>query len=403
VTNLPAAAATAPGKSGAGSANPATVELSVLMPCLDEAETLATCIRKARGSLQRLGVDGEVVVADNGSVDGSVDIARREGARVVSVGERGYGAALRAGIETARGRYVIMADADDSYALDELAPFLSALRAGADLVVGNRFQGGIAPGAMPGLHRWLGNPVLSTLGRLFYGIPIGDFHCGMRGFRREQIMGLGLRTRGMEFASEMVVRAAVHNLVVTEVPTTLRPDGRSRSPHLRSWRDGWRHLRFLLTLSPRWLLLYPALTLLVTGFAAFGWLLLGSQRVGGVTFDIHTLIAAATAVVLGVQLGGLAILSRAYCSALGLLPGSSHLDRGLRRWTAERGLVAGLCLSLAGLGCFLLAVLRWRASDFGPLEIGATLRFCVAGMLLTVVGMQAIVVSLTLTLVVRRD
>jgi glycosyltransferase involved in cell wall biosynthesis len=298
------------------------VELSVLMPCLDEAETLATCIRKARGSLQRLGVDGEVVVADNGSVDGSVDIARREGARVVSVAERGYGAALRAGIETARGRYVIMADADDSYALDELAPFLSALRAGADLVVGNRFQGGIAPGAMPVLHRWLGNPVLSKLGRLLYGIPIGDFHCGMRGFRREQIMGLGLRTRGMEFASEMVVRAAVHNLVVTEVPTTLRPDGRSRSPHLRSWRDGWRHLRFLITLSPRWLLLYPALTLLVTGFAAFGWLLLGSQRVGGVTFDIHTLIAAATAVVLGVQLGGLAVLSRAYCSALELLPGN---------------------------------------------------------------------------------
>src|SRR5918994_3349045 len=260
-------------------------ELSVVLPCLNEAETLATCITKARGSMEALGVDGEIVVADNGSTDGSERIATSLGARVVPVPERGYGAALRTGIAAAKGRYVIMADADDSYALHDLGPFLEALRGGADLVMGNRFAGGIEPGAMPALHRYLGNPVLSWVGRLFFKVPINDFHCGMRGFARDRILGLGLTTTGMEFASEMVVRAAIGGLTITEVPTTLKPDGRSREPHLRTWRDGWRHLRFLLAFSPRWLFLYPAVFLVVLGTVVFTRLAVGPVSIGSVTFD----------------------------------------------------------------------------------------------------------------------
>jgi glycosyltransferase involved in cell wall biosynthesis len=373
------------------------IELSVVLPCLNEAETLATCITKARASMEALGVDGEVVVADNGSTDGSQAIAESLGARVVPVPERGYGAALRTGIAAAEGRFVIMADADDSYALDDLGPFVEALRGGADLVMGNRFAGGIEPGAMPALHRYLGNPVLSWVGRLFFRVPINDFHCGMRGFRRDRIMGLGLTTVGMEFASEMVVRSAINGLNITEVPTTLKPDGRSRAPHLRTWRDGWRHLRFLLAFSPRWLFLYPAVFLVVVGAAVFTRLAVGPVTIGSVTFDIQTMIAAASAIIVGIQAGVLAMVSRAYASSLGLLPRSDRVERFLDRFTLEWGLIVGFAMTLAGIGSFVLAVLNWRETDFGALTT-EDMRLPLLGMLLIVAGSQVILGSFLLSL-----
>ena len=269
------------------------------MPCLNEAETLAICVRKARGFLDASRIQGEVIVADNGSQDGSVAIALQEGARIVPVAARGYGAALLGGIADARGRYIIMGDADDSYDFSDLGTFVEQLRAGADLVVGNRFRGGIAPGAMPLLHRYLGNPILSFLGRLFFFVKIGDFHCGLRGFNRDRILALGLRTTGMEFASEMVVRSALAGYRIAEVPTTLRPDGRSRPPHLRTWRDGWRHLRFLLMYSPRWLFFYPGLALLAFGLIGTVLLLPGRFYIGSVGIDIHTFIVACISILLG--------------------------------------------------------------------------------------------------------
>ena len=249
------------------------LELSIVMPCLNEAETLEVCIRKAQESLRKDEISGEVVIADNGSEDGSQEIAERLGARVVPVSGRGYGAALHGGFEAARGRFVIMGDADDSYDFSSLMPFVEKLREGYDLVMGNRFLGGIEPGAMPPLHRYLGNPVLTGIGRLFFRSPAGDFHCGLRGFRRDAILGLGLQTTGMEFASEMVVKSTLMGLRIAEVPTTLSPDGRSRPPHLRSWRDGWRHLRFLLLYSPRWLFLYPGAVLMLLGLVSGALLL----------------------------------------------------------------------------------------------------------------------------------
>ena len=373
------------------------IELSVVLPCLNEAETLATCITKARASMEALGVDGEVVVADNGSTDGSQAIAESLGARVVPVPERGYGAALRTGIAAAEGRFVIMADADDSYALDDLGPFVDALRGGADLVMGNRFAGGIEPGAMPALHRYLGNPVLSWVGRLFFRVPINDFHCGMRGFRRDRVLELGLTTVGMEFASEMVVRSAINGLHITEVPTTLKPDGRSRAPHLRTWRDGWRHLRFLLAFSPRWLFLYPAVFLVVAGAAVFTRLAVGPVTIGSVTFDIQTMIAAASAIIVGLQAGVLAMVSRAYASALGLLPRSDRVERILDRFTLEWGLIAGFAMTVAGIGSFVVAVLNWRETDFGVLTT-EDMRLPLLGMLLIVAGSQVILGSFLLSL-----
>ena len=372
-------------------------ELSVVMPCLNEAETLATCINKARASMDELGVDGEIVVADNGSTDGSQEIASSLGARVVPVPERGYGAALRTGIAAAEGRYVIMADADDSYALHDLGPFLEALRGGADLVMGNRFAGGIEPGAMPALHRYLGNPVLSWIGRLFFRVPINDFHCGMRGFSRDRILGLGLTTSGMEFASEMVVRAAVSGLNITEVPTTLKPDGRSREPHLRTWRDGWRHLRFLLAFSPRWLFLYPAVFLVVVGTAVFARLAVGSVTIGSVTFDIQTMIAAATAIIVGIQAGALAMVSRAYATSLGLLPRSDRVERFIDRFTLEWGLIVGFVMALIGVASFVIAVINWSETDFGGLTT-RDMRLPLSGMLLIVAGSQISLVSFLLSL-----
>jgi glycosyltransferase involved in cell wall biosynthesis len=373
------------------------VEVSVVLPCLDEAETLETCVHKALGSLAELGVAGEVVVADNGSTDGSQAIARSAGARVVDVPVRGYGAALRAGIAAARGRFVIMADADDSYALEDLGPFVEALRGGADLVMGNRFAGGIAPGAMPFLHRHLGNPVLSWLGRLFFRIPTHDFHCGMRGMRRDAVLGLGLRTSGMEFASEMVVRSALARLRMAEVPTTLRPDGRSRAPHLRTWRDGWRHLRFLLAFSPRWLFLYPSLALIAVGVVAVLALFVGPVTFGTVSFDVQTMVVAATALILGTQGAGLALVTRAYAARLELLPRSARLERLLDRFTLEWGVVLGALLGLAGVAAFVVALLVWRSTGYGRLQVD-DMRVPLAGMVLIISGGQCVMVSFMLSL-----
>jgi hypothetical protein len=373
------------------------VELTVVIPCLNEAETLAVCVDKARGAIASMGVTGEVVVADNGSTDGSREIAEVHGARVVRVAVRGYGAALQAGIRAAQGEYVIMADGDDSYALDDLEPFVEALRDGADLVMGNRFAGGIAPGAMPPLHRYVGNPVLSFIGRRMFRVPVGDFHCGMRGFRRDRVLDLDLTTTGMEFASEMVVRSAVSGLDIAEVPTKLRPDGRSRRPHLRTWRDGWRHLRFLLTLSPRWLLLYPGLALVLVGGVAFGVLAAGPVTIGGVTFDVQTMTAAATALVVGLQAVGLAVVSRAMAARYGLLPPSRRLDRWSARLPLEVGMAVGGVLGLLGLAAFVVAVLRWQDRSFGRLATD-DMRLPLLGLLLVVAGAQVLFVSFLLAL-----
>ena len=368
-------------------------DLSVVLPCLDEAETLETCIRKAGQSARSLGLDLEVVVADNGSTDGSQEIARRNGAIVVDAEERGYGAALRAGIECASADYVIMADADDSYALDDLGPFVEVLDAGADLVMGNRFAGGIEPGAMPTLHRVLGNPVLSFIGRRLFASDIGDFHCGMRGFRRQAILDLDLRTTGMEFASEMIVRASLDDLDVREVPTTLRPDGRTREPHLRTWRDGWRHLRFLLLFSPRWLLLLPGVLLFSIGLVGLAVLLPGPVRVGSAELDIHALLYAHLAVVLGVNAILLACFARVYAVSAGLLSENDGLTRWLERLSLERVLVVGVLLILAGMAGSIVAVVVWGSESFEDLDPSETMRIVIPSVTAVAIGAEFVFAS----------
>lgn len=367
---------------------PRVVELTILMPCLNEAETLATCIDKAMGYLARSGVAGEVVIADNGSTDGSQDIARAHGARVVPVPRRGYGAALIAGIEAARGRYVIMGDSDDSYDFTALDPFVAKLREGYDLVMGNRFLGGIKPGAMPPLHRYLGNPVLTAIGRVFFGSPVRDFHCGLRGFNRDAILALGLRSPGMEFASEMVVKATVQRLRMSEVPTTLSPDGRSRPPHLRSWRDGWRHLRFLLAFCPRWLFLYPGAALFVLGLLSMGVLLPGPVHVGRVTFDVHTLLYAAGATVLGFQAMQFWAFSKIYGALEGVVPEDPRLTRLVNRVGLEPALIVGGVLVVLGLVLGIATLAIWGAGDFGPLVGWGAMRLAIASVTAMILGFQ---------------
>ncbi|HEX6873572.1 MAG TPA: glycosyltransferase family 2 protein [Micromonosporaceae bacterium] len=350
------------------------IEVSVVLPCLNEAETVGQCVQKALISLRDLGVRGEVVVSDNGSVDGSQQIAERNGARVVPAPVRGYGGALMAGIEAARGRYVIMADADDSYDLTNLGPFVDALRQGHDVVMGNRFRGGINPGAMPALHRYLGNPVLSWLGRRLFALgPVGDLHCGIRGFDRERILALGLCMPGMEFASELVVRAALAGYSLAEVPTTLRPDGRSRPPHLRTWRDGWRHLRFLLILSPRYTLIGPGLVLAAVGAVATLALMLRPVTVGGLTLDVNALAFACLAVLVGTQITLFGGFAEAYGRHEGIVR-----QRSLARWTRLLSLevcaAVGLALIALGVIGTILALTVWGRGGFGALDARATLR-----------------------------
>lgn len=383
----------------AQSALPASeaLELSIVMPCLNEAETLESCIRKAQLFLHRENIKGEIIVADNGSNDGSQLIARRLGARVVPVGTPGYGNALIGGIQAATGKYVIMGDADDSYDFLNLLPFMGKLRQDYDLVMGNRFLGGIRPGAMPPLHRYLGNPVLTAIGRLFFHNASGDFHCGLRGFKRSAILGLDLRTTGMEFASEMVVKAGLHNLRIADVPTTLSPDGRSRPPHLRSWRDGWRHLRFLLLYSPRWLFLYPGVLLGLAGVLAMTLLISGPRVIGGVTLDVHTLVYAALAVSLGYQSIIFAVFTKVFAVSEGLLPSDPRLTRLFKYVTLESGLLLGLMMAIAGLGLSCYAILSWREHLFGPLNPSSTLRMVIPAALLIQLGIQTILSSFFLS------
>jgi glycosyltransferase involved in cell wall biosynthesis len=373
------------------------MELTVVLPCLNEAETLAVCIRKAKASIAGLGIDGEVVVADNGSTDGSQDIARAEGARVVDVPIRGYGAALTAGIADAEGEFVIMGDADDSYDLSNLGPFVEALRGGADLVMGNRFAGGIEPGAMPALHRYLGNPALTAIGRFLFRSPVKDFHCGLRGFRREAILELDLRTTGMEFASEMVVKATLNKLNIVEVPTTLSPDGRSRAPHLRRWHDGWRHLRFLLLYSPRWLFLYPGVVLFLVGLVLGGVLLAGPIQIGEHALDVSALVYAMAAVLIGFQAILFAAFSRAFVANEGLMPPSPGMQRAFKVLNLERGLIIGLLLLIVGVGLAIYGFIIWGSSDFGALDAGDAIRLAVPAATLSVLGFETIMGSFFLS------
>lgn len=369
------------------------VELSIVMPCLDESETLETCINKARSFLESHDINGEVVIADNGSADDSQAIARSCGAIVVDVPELGYGSALRGGIATARGKYVIMGDADNSYDFSALEPFVEKLREGYDLVMGNRFKGGIEPGAMPKLHRYLGNPLLSGLGRLFFRNPIGDFHCGLRGFKKAAIEKLDLQTAGMEFASEMVVLATLHSLRVAEVPTKLYPDGRTSPPHLRSWRDGWRHLRFLLVYSPRWLFFYPGIFLAVIGAVAMIWLMTGPIKIDGIAFDVNALLYAALLAMVGIQTVYFAIFSKVFGVTTKLIPSNKLIDRFLRVFSLERGLAVGGLVLLVGLAGLIYAIVFWGERTFGQLAPGDIMRITIPAMTLAVIGVQTIFAS----------
>ena len=367
--------------------------VSVVLPCLNESLTLGTCIRKAQASIERLGIRGEVIVADNGSTDGSQALAEHLGARVVPIESRGYGSALRGGIAAARGKYVIMGDSDDSYDFTQLGDFIARLEEGYDLVMGNRFHGEIRPGAMPFLHRFLGNPVLSWLGRLFFGCPVGDFQCGLRGFRKDSIDRLELQTTGMEFSTEMVVKATLFKLRIIEIPTTLSPDGRDRPPHLRTWRDGWRYLRFLLLYSPRWLFLYPGIALFLFGAAISLWLLPGPRMVGGITFDYDTLLFGGMAILIGFQSINFAVFTKVFAITEHLLPEDPRLNKMFRYITLEVGLIVGALLILAGAGTWIFGLRYWGSHHFGPLNPDVTLRIVVPGLVSLTLGIEIVLSS----------
>lgn len=375
-----------------------TLDVTIVMPCLNEAETLGVCVRKALQAIRELNLPGEVLVADNGSTDGSQDIAEREGARVIHVPVRGYGAALQAGIKAARGRYVLMADADDSYHFEHLPRFIAALNGGADLVMGNRFAGQIEPRAMPFLHRYLGNPVLSWIGRLFFGVPVRDFHCGIRAFRKNAIETLNLNATGMEFASEMVVKASLAELNIAEVPTTLSPDGRSRPPHLRTWRDGWRHLRFLLLYSPRWLFLYPGMLLMLVGAAASLWIITGQRTIHGINFDVDTLVYALGCILIGFHACAFAVSAKVFAVSEGLLPEDPKFRSWFSYISLETGLVIGVALLALGLGFGIYDVMLWSRTGFGPLVASEALRTTLPSAVAIILGVEVIFTSFFLSL-----
>lgn len=363
------------------------MELTILMPCLNEAETLETCIRKARTYLEGSGVEGEILIADNGSTDGSQEIAKRCGARVVNVPERGYGAALIGGCHAALGKYVIMGDADDSYDFLHLDPFMEKLREGYDLVMGNRFKGGIEPGAMPPLHRYLGNPVLSFIGRLFYPSSIGDFHCGLRGYNRESMLKLGLQTTGMEYASEMVVKATLYQLKIAEVPTTLKKDGRSHAPHLRSFRDGWRHLKFLLMHSPNWLFLYPGIFFMILGLVLLICLMFGPLSIGAVTLDIHTMLYGSAFTIIGASTIQFAVFTKTYAKNSGFIPVDS---KQIDKLTEDRVILAGAILLILGIIATIVALVLWGKNSFGALDPQYIMRLTIPALTAMAVGVQMI-------------
>jgi glycosyltransferase involved in cell wall biosynthesis len=374
------------------------IELSVVMPCLNERNTVALCVRKAIAALSTAGITGEIIVADNGSTDGSIELARAAGARVVHIKEKGYGSALKGGILASHGEYVLMADSDDSYNFGHAGRFVEQLRAGSDLVMGNRFQGGISDRAMPFSHRYLGNPVLSGIGRLFFGSPCRDFHCGIRGFRRDSFLRMDIRSTGMEFASEMVVKATLLQMSISEVPTTLSPDGRHGPPHLDTWRDGWRHLRFLLMYSPRWLFLYPGILLMLLGLAGCVLLLPGPRVFHGIGFDVHTLLYAFAAVVLGFQLISFATFTKVFAISEGLLPEDPRLNRFFRWINLETGLLTGALLIFLGIGGSVFAVSDWARESFGALDPQHTLRIVMPSVFALTLGVQIIFSSFFLSI-----
>ena len=363
------------------------------MPCLNEEETITACILKAKRSIESNNLDAEILISDNGSIDGTRCIAEKLGARIVYTKERGYGNALKHGIEHAKGKYVIMGDADDSYDFSNISSFISKLRDGYDLVMGNRFKGGIQKNAMPFLHRYFGNPVLSFIGSLFFKIPIGDFHCGLRAFNRQSIVNIQLCCTGMEFASEMVVKASLHNLKITEVPTTLYPDGRSRAPHLRPWRDGWRHLRFLLLYSPRWLFLLPGLTIMLLGIIITSVLFFGPVKIKSISFDIHTMLYSSVMVIIGFQAVTFYFFSRIFAIKTGLVSNNKLLKSFTRHFTLEKGLITGVLLLLAGIILTIASLKIWDKYSFGNLDPVRMLRLVIPAVTFLVLGVQVILNS----------
>ena len=373
-------------------------ELSVIMPCLDEEETIAGCIEQIQRTLEENHIAGEIIVADNGSLDKSPEIARRMGVRVVSVEHKGYGSALMGGIASARGQYIVIGDADGSYDFTQIPRFLEKLRTGYQLVMGNRFAGGIQPGAMPALHRYLGNPLLTAIGRLFFRSKCHDFYCGLRGFTRTAYESLTLRTTGMEFASEMVVKASLFSLPVCEVPTTLSPDRRGGKSHLRTWHDGFRHLRFLLLYSPRWLFLYPGLGLLLVGFATAAWLLPSPRRIGHSVLDIHTLLYGAVAILTGSQAVIFAFFTKVFGMTEGLLPEDPRLTRFFRVLTLERGLLVGAILLLGGVAVATYSAYLWSRAGFGPMNPLVLVRLVTAALVLITLGVEIVLASFFLSI-----
>jgi glycosyltransferase involved in cell wall biosynthesis len=369
------------------------VELSIIMPCLNEGETLARCIQTARLGIQRAGVHGEIVVADNGSTDGSPAIAEKSGARVVPVTEKGYGSALRGGVHAALGKWILMGDADDSYDFSEADRFVKKFREGFELVMGCRLPSGggtILPGAMPWKNRWLGNPVLSFIGRFFFNCPARDFHCGLRGFTRAAFEKMELKTTGMEFASEMVIKSTFKRLKIAEVPVTLRPDGRSRPPHLKPWRDGWRHLRFMLLFSPRWLFLAPGIFLSGLGVIFSAALSVNDIKIGSVAFDVGTLAVACMTAIIGFQLVAFAFFTKVFAIAEGLLPDDPKFSRLFKFFTLEKGIGFGLFVLLAGVVLLVRALWIWKLAHYGDLQPVENLRRLIPAVTLIVLGVQAI-------------
>jgi glycosyltransferase involved in cell wall biosynthesis len=383
---------------------PTAVEVSIVMPCLNEAETLAKCIGHAKNAVAKGGFSAEIIVADNGSTDGSQRIARGLGAKVVEVTRKGYGSALIGGIDAAQGRFVVMGDADDSYDFEAIGPLVDKLREGYDLVVGNRFMGGIEPGAMPWSHRWVGNPVLTFISRVLFHAPVGDTHCGLRAFNKDAYEKMHLRATGMEFASEMVIKAALKGMRITEVAVVLRPDGRSRPPHLRTWRDGWRHLRFMLLFSPRWLFLYPGLALFVVGAGLSALLVAGPIHVAGVRLDIHTLLIAGFLGLLGYQLVLFAVFTKIFAIRAGFHPPHPVLELVFRYVTLEVGLAAGALMVLGGLVALVLAVASWGAVGFGTLDPAMTMREVIPAVVLLALGTQTVFASFFISILsIDRD
>lgn len=381
-------------------------ELSVVIPCLNEADTLEACIAAAQDGIRRAGCRGEVIVADNGSVDESVQIAQRMGARVIPVEARGYGSALMGGIEAAQGRFIVMGDADGSYDFREIPNFLEKLRAGDDLVQGCRLPAGggtVLPGAMPFLHRWFGNPMFTFLARRMFRTPIHDIYCGLRGFTRELYDRLDQRCTGMEFATEMVLKSSLRKEKISEIPITLHPDGRkTHAPHLKTFRDGWRTLRFFLFISPRWLFLIPGSLLLLLGLVGFA-LVMPGLTIGGATLDAHTLLVSALAVLLGLDAIVFAVSAKVFAIREGLLPKDPRMTQLFQFLTLEKGLVAGCIAFLAGLTLLAVAVLRWSRAEFGDLDYATTMRWVIPGVLLAALGFKTVLASFFISILGLRQ